>query len=100
MLNRPFDPETRIVSRAEQPPMRERGCDICVVGSGASGISAAIEAARAGLKVILVDGLPTLGGQAVNSIIGCTHRGRMARSSRTASRMKSCMTWVPGTTSR
>src|SRR5665213_2888184 len=70
MLNRPFDPETRIVSRAQQPPMLERTCDICVVGSGASGISAAIEAARTGLKVILVDGLPTLGGQAVNSIIG------------------------------
>src|ERR1700691_2466710 len=70
MLNRPFDPETRIVSRAEQPPMLERGCDLCVVGSGASGISAAIEAARAGRTVILVDGLPTLGGQAVNSIIG------------------------------
>jgi hypothetical protein len=70
MLNRPFDPETRIVSRAEQAPRLERGCDICVVGSGASGISAAIEAARAGRKVILADGLPTLGGQAVNSIIG------------------------------
>src|ERR1700689_753894 len=70
MLNRPFDPETRIVSRGGQPPRLERGCDICVVGSGASGFSAAIEAARAGLKVILVDGLPTLGGQAVNSIIG------------------------------
>ena len=28
MLNRPFDPETRIVSRAEQPPMLERGCDL------------------------------------------------------------------------
>jgi hypothetical protein len=70
MLNRPFDPETRIVSRAERPARLERGCDICVVGSGASGISAAIEAARAGRRVILVDGLPTLGGQAVNSIIG------------------------------
>jgi hypothetical protein len=70
MLNRPFDPETRIVSRAERAPRLERGCDICVVGSGASGISAAIEAARAGRKVILADGLPTLGGQAVNSIIG------------------------------
>src|ERR1700722_9034567 len=70
MLNKPFDPETRIVSRAEQPPMLERACDLCVVGSGASGISAAIEGARAGLKVVLVDGLPALGGQAVNSIIG------------------------------
>src|SRR5580658_4428228 len=70
MLNRPFDPETRIVSRGGQPPRLERGCDICVVGSGASGISAAIEAARAGREVILADGLPTLGGQAVNSLIG------------------------------
>ena len=70
MLERPFDPETRIVSRGAAPPVIERGCDICVVGSGASGASAAIEAARAGRSVILVDGLPTLGGQAVNSIIG------------------------------
>ena len=70
MLNRPFDPETRIVSRAEQPPMLERACDLCVVGSGASGISAALEAASSGRKVALVDGLPALGGQAVNSIIG------------------------------
>ena len=69
-LDRPFDPETRVTSRAGQPPRIERGCDICVVGSGASGISAAIEAARAGREVILVDGLPALGGQAVNSIIG------------------------------
>ena len=70
MLDRPFDPETRTVSRGAAPPVIERGCDICVVGSGASGVSAAIEAARAGRSVILVDGLPTLGGQAVNSIIG------------------------------
>lgn len=44
--------------------------DICVVGAGISGVSAAIEAARLGRKVVLVDGLPSLGGQAVNSIIG------------------------------
>jgi ribulose 1,5-bisphosphate synthetase/thiazole synthase len=70
MLDRPFSPDTRIVSRKEKPPVLERGCDICVIGSGASGISAAVEAARAGRSVILVDGLPSLGGQAVNSIIG------------------------------
>jgi len=70
MLDRPFDPETRVVSRRDRPAVLERRCDICVVGSGASGASAAIEAARAGRKVILVDGLPSLGGQAVNSIIG------------------------------
>jgi len=70
MLDRPFDPETRIVSRKDSLPVIERECDICVIGSGASGASAAIEAARAGNSVILVDGLPSLGGQAVNSIIG------------------------------
>lgn len=70
MLDRPFDPETRVVSREGAPAVREREYDICVVGSGASGASAAIEAARAGNKVILIDGLPALGGQAVNSIIG------------------------------
>ena len=70
MLNRPFDPETRIISRKDATAVIERECDICVVGSGASGASAAIEAARAGNRVILVDGLPALGGQAVNSIIG------------------------------
>src|SRR6185369_17657197 len=44
--------------------------DVCVVGAGISGTSAALEAARLGKKVVLVDGLPALGGQAVNSIIG------------------------------
>lgn len=70
MLDRPFDPETKIISRKDAPPVIERDYDICVIGSGASGASAAIEAARAGNRVILVDGLPSLGGQAVNSIIG------------------------------
>ncbi|HUK01773.1 MAG TPA: FAD-dependent oxidoreductase [Steroidobacteraceae bacterium] len=70
MLDRPFDPETRTVSRTDRPAVLERSFDICVVGSGASGASAAIEAARAGRRVILMDGLPALGGQAVNSIIG------------------------------
>ncbi len=41
-----------------------------MVGAGISGVSAAIEAARLGRNVVLVDGLPALGGQAVNSIIG------------------------------
>jgi hypothetical protein len=49
---------------------REVSADICVVGSGIAGVAAALEAAKIGRKVILVDGLPALGGQAVNSIIG------------------------------
>src|SRR5215218_4919312 len=61
---------TRVVRRTGKGAVRKVEGDICVVGSGAAGASAAIEAARLGRKVILVDGMPALGGQAVNSIIG------------------------------
>lgn len=61
---------TRVVRRNGAGTVREVGADICVVGSGAAGYAAALEAARIGRKVILVDSLPALGGQAVNSIIG------------------------------
>lgn len=44
--------------------------DICVLGAGISGVTAAIEAARLGRRVILADAAPALGGQAVGSIIG------------------------------
>jgi len=61
---------TRIVRRpAGAVPVRV-SADICVVGAGIAGVSAALEAARLGRKVALVDALPALGGQAVNSIIG------------------------------
>jgi hypothetical protein len=70
VLERPFRPETRIVRRNGASAIEEHRADICVVGAGISGVSAAIEAARLGRRVILIDGLPALGGQAVNSIIG------------------------------
>src|SRR3954449_5320707 len=61
---------TRIVRRpAGAAPLRV-SADICVLGAGIAGVSAALEAARLGRKVALVDALPALGGQAVNSIIG------------------------------
>jgi hypothetical protein len=60
---------TRTVVRTGSRPL-QRSADICVVGSGIAGVSAAIEAARLGRKVLLIDGLPVLGGQAVNSIVG------------------------------
>jgi hypothetical protein len=44
--------------------------DICVVGAGVSGVSAALEAAQLGRRVVIVDAAPALGGQAVGSIIG------------------------------
>src|SRR5882724_11594159 len=61
---------TRILRRDAAAAVREIGADICVVGAGIAGISAALEAAALGRKVVLVDGLHALGGQAVNSVIG------------------------------
>src|ERR1017187_10709950 len=69
MLDKPFSPATVVKRRASTAP-REHRADLCVVGAGISGVSAAIEAARLGREVILIDGLPALGGQAVNSIVG------------------------------
>src|ERR1051326_1869697 len=45
-------------------------CDICVVGAGIAGVSAALEAARLGRTVVIIDAAPALGGQAIGSIIG------------------------------
>jgi flavin-dependent dehydrogenase len=61
---------TRIVRRPPRATPRHVCADICVLGAGIAGISAALEAARLDRKVVLVDALPALGGQAVNSIIG------------------------------
>ena len=60
---------TRLVRRSTGEH-RTLEADICVLGSGIAGVSAALEAAQLGRRVVLVDSLPALGGQAVNSIIG------------------------------
>jgi thioredoxin reductase len=39
------------------------GADTWVIGSGAAGMSAGIEGARVGRRVVLVDSLPALGPQ-------------------------------------
>ena len=44
--------------------------DVCVVGAGIAGLAAAIESARLGRDVVLVDSLPVIGGQMVHSLIG------------------------------
>src|SRR5579871_984748 len=44
--------------------------DVCVVGAGIAGSTAAIESARLGRDVVLVDSLPLIGGQMVHSLIG------------------------------
>jgi flavin-dependent dehydrogenase len=61
---------TRVVRREASTAIRHVAADICVVGAGIAGISAALEAAKLGARVALVDGLHALGGQAVNSVIG------------------------------
>ena len=64
-----FNTATRIVRRDAGRPVDRLSADICVVGAGISGVTAALEAAKLGRKVVLVDSQPALGGQAVNSII-------------------------------
>jgi hypothetical protein len=61
--------ETRIVTRRSDAAQRV-DADIVVLGAGIAGVSAALEAARLGRRVALIDGAPTLGGQAVGAIIG------------------------------
>jgi hypothetical protein len=62
--------QTRTIRRPPERKTRTVETDICVLGAGISGVSAALEAARLGRKVVLIDGAPALGGQAVGSIIG------------------------------
>src|SRR5438034_232423 len=66
----PVKTATRIVRRNGTADARHVSVDICVVGAGIAGVSAALEASQLGRKVVLVDGLHALGGQAVNSVIG------------------------------
>jgi 2-polyprenyl-6-methoxyphenol hydroxylase-like FAD-dependent oxidoreductase len=61
---------TSTITKPRDVPAHELEADVCVVGAGIAGMSAAIESARLGRDVVLVDGLPMLGGQMVNSLIG------------------------------
>lgn len=61
--------------------------DLCVIGGGMSGVCAAITAAREGLKVVLIQDRPVLGGNASSEIrlwiLGATsHMGNNNRWSR------------------
>jgi 2-polyprenyl-6-methoxyphenol hydroxylase-like FAD-dependent oxidoreductase len=61
---------TRVLRRPAQSSPAIVTADICVIGAGIAGVSAALEAARLGRSVVIVDAAPSLGGQAVGSIIG------------------------------
>jgi len=61
---------TRTIRRRGGQKVKTVNADICVLGAGISGVAAALEAAKLGRKVVIVDGAPSLGGQAIGSIIG------------------------------
>src|ERR1700761_471256 len=61
-----LDAVTRPASRS----VPEITADVCVVGAGIAGCTAAIESARLGRSVVLIDSLPLIGGQMVHSLIG------------------------------
>ena len=48
--------------------VKELNCDLCVIGGGIAGLSAAISASRKGLNVVLVHDRPVLGGNASSEI--------------------------------
>lgn len=60
----------RTLTKAPLMAPEELKADLCVVGAGIAGISAAMAAADLGRRVVLVDALPVLGGQCANSLIG------------------------------
>ena len=71
---------------AEQRDIKlvELNCDVAVVGGGLSGVCAALAAARAGSKVVLIQDRPVLGGNASSEIrmwaVGATsHMGNNNR---------------------
>src|SRR3970040_1419900 len=66
----PPEPSTRVIRRAPHAETPIISADICVLGAGIAGVSAALEAARRGPRVVRVDAAPPLGGQAIGSIIG------------------------------
>ncbi len=61
---------TRSIRRPASRDAKTVACDICVIGAGISGVAAALEAAKLGRRVVIVDAAPALGGQAIGSIIG------------------------------
>jgi hypothetical protein len=58
------------VTRPATESVHQIHADVCVVGAGIAGLSAAIESARLNRDVVLVDSLPLIGGQMVHSLIG------------------------------
>lgn len=63
-----IDQSTRIVSKTADRMILD--ADVCVVGAGSAGLMAALTAARLGKRTVLVDAMPTIGGQLVGTLLG------------------------------
>ena len=53
--------------RAIYPRLHMRHCDLCVIGSGPGGQKAAIQAAKLGKSVVIVERMEAVGGVAINT---------------------------------
>lgn len=59
---------TRVVMKTRDEMKLD--AEICVVGSGAAGLMAALTAARLGRKTVLLEAMPNVGGQLVGTLLG------------------------------
>ena len=64
-----------IIERQKETPVIWQG-DLCVVGGSATGVFAAVRAARLGLKVMLVEKQNCFGGVATNGLVNVWHTFR------------------------
>ena len=62
--------EDTIAEAAEEPAEQVYEADVVVIGAGGAGMSAAITASDAGMKVIVVESQPMVGGNSVRSTGG------------------------------
>lgn len=63
-----IDSRTRLVRKLSTAESLD--ADVCVVGSGAAGIMAALTSARLGRRTLLLEAAPQLGGQLVGTLLG------------------------------
>ncbi len=56
-------------SMPNSTPMSERSCDILIVGGGTGGCAAALAASKSGLKVIMTEIYPWIGGQLTSQAV-------------------------------
>ena len=63
-----IDKRTRLVQK--NVDRLKIDADVCVVGAGAAGLMAALTSAQLGRRTVLLEAMPTLGGQLVGTLLG------------------------------